>query len=56
MTTIWRIHGEDQFGTFAIDCYDHDEYVECWNRLRDDSKVEGGLWLEMYDDEEGWQA
>ena len=45
MTTIWRVHGTDTLGTFSFDCYSYEEFMESWD-----------LWLEEYDEEEGWQA
>ena len=55
MTNIYRIHGNDYCGNFSIDCSSYEEYQECWSNLRNDPEVDG-LWLEEYDDEEGWQA
>ena len=55
MTTIYRIHGNDFLGNFSIDCSSYEEYRECWDRLREDPEVDD-LWLEEYDEEEGWQA
>ena len=55
MTTIYRIHGNDYSGNFSFDCYSYEEYKESWDNLRDDPEVDD-LWLEEYDEEEGWQA
>lgn len=55
MTTIYRIHGNDYSGNFSFDCYSYEEYKESWNNLKEDPEVDD-LWLEEYDEEEGWQA
>ena len=55
MTTIWRVHGTDTLGTFSFDCYSYDEFKESWDAYHHLPDV-WDLWLEEYDEEEGWQA
>ena len=55
MTTLWRIHGQDELGSFAIDCYSYEEFNECRANIKADGNA-WDLWFEEYDDEEGWQG
>ena len=55
MTSIYRIHATDNSGPFSIDCFDYEEYRETYDRFKEDSEVDQ-IWVEEYDEEEGWQA
>ena len=50
----YRIHFNDECGNAAIEVY-ADEYDEVMANLKADPEVDG-IWVETYDDEEGWQA
>jgi len=50
-----RIHFEDNYGTGAIECLTSSEHQEALKNLRNDPTVEN-IWVEYYDEEEGWQA
>ena len=55
MTEIYRIHGRDNLGQFSIDCYSYEEFQSCYNSMQNESEIDD-LWVEEYDEEEGWQA
>ena len=55
MTTIYRIHANDSLGSFAVDCSSYEEFCDCMKSYREDPEIDG-IWVEEYDEEEGWQA
>lgn len=55
MTTMYRIHANDSIGSFAVDCFSYEEFQDCMSRYREDPEIDG-IWVEEYDEEEGWQA
>lgn len=55
MTTLFKIHFEDNYGTATIECDSVEKCNEIMKNLHLDPYAEN-IWCEYYDDEEGWQA
>ena len=55
MTGKYRIHFTDNYGAATIECKTESEYNETYGNIISDSNCED-VWIEYYDEEEGWQA
>lgn len=55
MAGKYRIHFTDNYGSATIECKTESEYNEVYGNIIADSDCDD-VWVEYYDEEEGWQA